>query len=213
MRFGEFIGERIADGIMTIDRQCDLLINGIEGGLCNIKRQFAPLAVAELGKKLTEETLTSWLLSKHLVATELSMELERHYPASREECDLVLSDPDGRSFWIEVKNSWRHWFNCDGTFGRSSAYKGYLFGDESHPGLPHDFRKLERLTDRDATGVGVQLIGFESTRHLMEEDVKLMTRNEKLAERGWVLSHKESWPDRRNPHFRISTWFWTRSTK
>src|SRR6266545_2477056 len=120
------LGNVLCEGVRDIDKRCVRKFNGIDGGLCNVKLQFREQALSELGKRLTEETLISWLLMKHLAQKGFVVELERPYPAGGR-CDLVLSNPVVA--WIEVKLAWKQWFKCDGGTGCSPAYKGYLFGD------------------------------------------------------------------------------------
>ncbi|MDB5355500.1 MAG: hypothetical protein JWN24_1953 [Phycisphaerales bacterium] len=209
-RFPSSLGQFLSNGVREIDLSCNQAIGGVEGGLCNVKAQFAQVAQTEIGKKLTEETLTSWLLSKQLRAAGVDVELERHYPGSREECDLVIEGDQDRRFWIEVKYGSKRWYRRDGSTGRTSAYKGYLLGDASHPGTAHDFRKLVRLKSTDAFGIGVLLIGFDSTIAQMDADIDRLTSQERLTEEGWSLATHERWLDRRNDTFRINCWFWCR---
>jgi hypothetical protein len=209
--FPNRLGRLLATGVREIDRSCDHLIKGVESGLCNVKTRFAAEAYEELEKKLTEETLTSWLLQKQLQRIGFRVEAERFYPATRQECDLVLIDGDKASFWIEVKYAWKKWCNCDGTVGRSSSFKGYLLGDFSHPGTAHDFRKLLTLFPDHASQVGLLLIGLDSVSAPMDSEISLLIEQQRLHENGWQLSHHESWPDRRNETFRINCWFWSHS--
>jgi hypothetical protein len=210
-RFPIWLGTFLASGVREIDRACDHIIKGFEGGLCNVKSRFAPDAYAVLGKKLTEETLTSWLLQKCLQGAGFQVQAEHYYPGTRQECDLVLYGRNKCSFWIEVKYAWKRWFNCNGTTGRSSNFKGYLLGDESHSGAAHDFRKLSRLLPTPASGVGMLLIGLDSIKAPMDVEIATLTAQESLPDNGWNLACHESWTDRRNEQFRINCWFWSRT--
>jgi hypothetical protein len=204
------LGDFLIAGIRQIDLACNKLVNGIEGGLCDVERQFQAEALAETGLTLTEELLISWQLEKQLSASGLSVKREHRYPGSREECDLVITMANGNRFWVEVKNAWRHWFNPDGTSERSSAYRGYLFGDESHLGAAHDFEKLEQLRPTDAHWLGVLLIGFDSDKARMAGDIQELTDTKQLIARGWKIVASKRWADRRNANFGISTWFWSK---
>jgi hypothetical protein len=208
--FPTSLGKLLAKGVLEIDRSCDHQIKGIEGGLCNVKSRYVAEALAELGRKLTEETLTSWLLQKRLEQIGFRVESEHPYPGTRKKCDLVLHNDDERKFWIEVKYAWKRWYACNGKTGQSSAFKGYLLGDASHAGAAHDFRKLMKLSRAHAYGIGVLLIGLDSLTAPMDAEVAKLVEQEALAANGWSLAAHESWPDRRNDAFRINCWFWNR---
>ena len=60
------IGDLLTAGVHEIDLRCNGRIGNVERGLCNVCGQFKEAAFEELGKRLTEETITSWLLSKTL---------------------------------------------------------------------------------------------------------------------------------------------------
>jgi len=206
----KLLGSFLTDAIAQIDMQCSTLHNGVEYGLCNVKLQFKDQALAETGKKLTEELLIAWLLAKRLKEHGCGVSSEHPYPGTREKCDLVINLPSGDRVWVEVKHAWKHWYNCDGTAGTSINYRGYLFGDASHPGTAHDFDKLERVSAAETEWVGVLLIGFKSKVRPMNTDVQeLMTRMQ-LNNRVWNLSVSKNWFDRRNPEFGIGVWFWIR---
>ena len=211
LTFSAEIGSFLADSVHSIDLSCNTLMHGVEAGLCNVKPLFAPQALSELGKKLTEETLISWLISKRFNSVDIFAKPEQKYPGSNEECDLVLHLSRNRQFWIEAKLAWRRWYNCNGSAKGSSSFNGYLHGDATHPGAAHDFRKLERVTRVDAEWMGVLLIGFDSLKAPMDSAVKELEACEKLVERGWSMVATQKWTDRRNPLFRINCWFWTRS--
>jgi hypothetical protein len=203
------LGAFLVEGIKTIDRECSTLINGVEAGLCNVKRQFADAARDGTKKKLREENLISWRLKTLMDKVGIQVATEKKYPGCNKKCDLVILADEGR-IWIEVKLAWKNWFNCKGTEGTSSNYKGYLFGDLSHPGTSHDFHKLERLTSDNARRLGLLLIGFDSLRKSMQHDIDDLAEQEKLADRGWAIGHHDAWLDRRNEQFRINCWFWSK---
>jgi hypothetical protein len=206
--FPALLGDFLANGVRDVDLSCNHLINGIEGGLCNIKSRFAAEAHSELGKRLTEETLTTWLLLKRLKAAGCEADAEVHYPGTRKECALVLRGSDKRGFWIEVKYAWKGWYGCNGKAGRSPNFKGYLLGDYSHPGTAHDFRKLMKLSRLHARGLGVLLVGLDSLKRPMDAEIVRLVEQENLTAEGWSLAAHKSWPDRRNDSFRINCWFW-----
>ena len=207
-----YVGNLLSAGVRDIEVRCDQLINGVEGGLSNIKSRFREEALAEVGKKLTEETLTSWLLAKRLQAAGFVTDVERPYPDSNEECDLVLYTGDERRFWVEVKYAWKRWFRCEGVDKANPVFKAYLLGDASHPGAAHDFRKLARLRRPDAERVGVLLIGLDSTAKPMDPEIALLAEQEKLAAHRWELVVETHWRDRRDSSFRLNSWFWSRAT-
>jgi hypothetical protein len=204
------LGNFLIEGVRQIDQSCSDVFDAHENGLVNVKRQHAAKVLAETGRKLTEELLIAYRLAQQLRANGIPVKSEHPYPGSREKCDLVVTLENHAHFWVEVKNAWKHWFNCNGTSGTSSAYKGYLFGDASHPGTAHDFGKLERVRQPDAHWHGVLLIGFDSDQTPMAKDIQELMDKERLTTRGWTLAAKNRWSDRRNPSFGIATWFWSR---
>ncbi len=204
------LGDFLINGVREIDLSCSSLIDGVQIGLRNVKRQFAAEALEETGHKLTEELLISWLLAKQLSTTGLSVVREQRYRGSREECDLLVALADKMRFWIEIKLAWKNWLRNDGLKGFSSNYRGYLFGDESHRGTVHDFDKLERVRQPDAQWLGVLLIGFDSNEASMTSDIQELIDKKQLLARGWSLTSKDRWADRRNTSFGISAWFWMR---
>lgn len=205
------LGFVLIEGVKVIDSECTTILHGTEAGLCNVKRQFSEEARVETGKRLTEETVISWQLSKSVANLGLKTSIEVSYPHSKKRCDLVIRSEDNKSVWIELKLASKTWLNCKGrTTGTSSSYKGYLFGDDSHPGTAHDFAKLEGLTGRYASRLGMLLIGFDSLQNRMDDDVVKLAVQERLADRGWTLSRQDSWLDRRDERFGINCWFWSR---
>ncbi len=188
-------------------------LHGTEAGLCNVKRQFQDECGIETGKSLTEENLISWRLTKQLNSQGINARSEYSYPGTRHRCDIVINSVIEKSVWIEVKLAWKSWLNCKGrTTGRSPNFKGYLFGDASHPGTAHDFHKLETLERHGACRLGLLLIGFDSLKSRMDQDIIRLAEQERLKDRLWNLLHQDTWLDRRDNQFRIHCWFWSRET-
>lgn len=207
----ESLGDFLINGVQQIDLSCSSTLHGIERGICNIKSHYAEEAFEATGLKLTEETITSWLLSRRLLSAGLPVDLERKYPGERKRCDLVVTLPGAESCWVEVKYAWKTWFNCDGTSTRNKLYGPYLYGDKYHDHCAAaDFRKLEALPPTDANWTGFLLIGTDSERHPMADDVERLESLVDLDRGGWRRVAHRHWPDRRAAGFGIGCWFWLR---
>jgi hypothetical protein len=196
------IGWQLMEGVRLIDLACNRLRHGVEGGLCNVKFQFDADVADGIhpppGKRVKEEDAISWMLAKRTVA-----KCWGRYPGSRKTCDLVIQDPEP-SLWVEVKLAWKRWFNCDGTFGSSSAYLPYLYGSKHKThSFGDDFDKVLTLAPPSAH-VGVLLVGFDGIDAPMT--VELGDFMKPTCESGWIVSHM-MWPDRRSAWCRINCWF------
>jgi hypothetical protein len=132
------------------------------------------------------------------------------YRNSGEKCDLLIHVTSKNRAAVEVKNAWKRWCRYDGSVGTSSAFKGYLLGDSSHPGAAHDFDKLEHGGWDRNTWLGVLVIGFDTYEAPMGDMIQELIRKKDLVQRGWRLSAHQHWPDRKNEQFRIACWFWSR---
>jgi hypothetical protein len=208
----ESLGNFLIDGVHQIDLSCSSTLHGIERGICNVKGHYSAEALEATGAKLTEETITSWLLSRRLASAGLPSDLERRYPGARKRCDLVVTLPGAESGWIEVKYAWKTWFNCDGSSVRNKVYGPYLYGDKYHPHCAlNDFRKLEGLSPSDAKWAGFLLIGTDSTRHPMAADIERLESLVDLDRAGWKRVAQRYWQDRRCTGFGIGCWFWLRA--
>lgn len=204
-------GWLLMNAVRDIDLQCCRTINGVEMGLCNIKRQFH--ADVEEGKapppprKVCEEDAISWLLGQRLEAASIPAEFWVKYPGQRKTCDIVASLSPDVKLWVEVKLAWKQWFNCSGTHRKSSAYKPYLLGSmhKTHSAFD-DFAKMEALCPAEAHAATL-LIGFDHIESPMEEEVLSLSRAAYRS--GWIGDHL-MWHDRRNPSCRIHCWFWHR---
>lgn len=105
----------VADSIIEIDRDCCTLLNDVEHGLVNVKLEFREQAQRQLFQKLTEEQLIAWLIFTRAIASGATVAWEQHYPDStRQRCDLVFMLSDTERLWLELKGSWKAWFNCVG---------------------------------------------------------------------------------------------------
>lgn len=195
----------LTDAIQETDRQCQSLINGIECGLLNVKRQFAASALQTTGKKLTEETLLAWLIRDRLAARGLTVEWEKPYPETkRRRCDLVVEFAD-TTLWLEIKLAWKAWHECiKGPVRRNRSFEPYLFGWNRSHSFRHDFEKLEGSRIPPEHDRAICLIGFDTFQKTMDDAVR------KVAETfpAWQVASSSHWPDRRNNDFRIAVWHW-----
>jgi hypothetical protein len=205
------IGWLLMSAVRDIDLGCTRPVNGVENGLCNVRRQFVADVkagiVAPPPRNVKEEDAITWLLSR-VLQPPLEANLRVPYPGSRKTCDLVITLPNLWSLWVEVKLAWKRWFNCDGKFGKSSSYLPYLNGSKHKThSAADDFAKLVQLSPRESH-LGFLLIGFDSIDAPMVDDMRVLSKA--AHENGWTAD-QIAWHDRRNAKCRINCWFWHRS--
>ena len=213
------LGRLLMRGVVGIDLECKRLLNGVEYGLCNVKRQFRE-DVAEgfypdaPKRKLTEEPATAWLLAKRL-PHGLVVRPEEPYPVNRrKKCDLVVVLKGGVAVWVEVKFSWKNWFECINGYKTNSdfIFQDYLLGNHHSHSAAGDFVKLIDLAPASAY-LGVLLIGFDSTDAPMNQDIENLEKQ--AVGVGWLRDDPQRWKDRRDPTGRchINCWFWRHSPR
>jgi hypothetical protein len=171
--------------------------------------QFQDLALRETGQHLSRERLIVWRLWTKLQNLGWHVDWESPYPRSRRKCDLVVALRNSARLWLEVKVSWRAWFECErGPVHSNPAYRSYLMGTHRTHSLRHDLEKLGQNPSLAGDYRGVCLIGFDSKRSPMDEDVRSILKS--AHERGlpWQATAERHWPDRRNNDFRINVWGW-----
>ena len=206
--------------VEAVDLKCNRAFNGVEYGLCNVKRQFAEDIAARLytdapTRRLTEEPATAWLLARQL-PQDLAAQSEEPYPVDRrKKCDLVVTLHSGVVFWVEVKFAWKNWYgyidksNCVRGVETNSDffYQGYLFGNHHSHSAAGDFAKLTELAPASAH-LGLLLVGFDSTDAPMDKDIQSLERQPVSV--GWLREEPRRWKDRRDPaaRCRINCWFW-----
>lgn len=198
----------VTSTIREIDLSCQSLVNQIEGGLVNVRKEFRQKALDETGKKLSEETLIAWLIFRRIRDTGFRVDWERSYPGQRrKKCDLVVHLDENTLFWIEVKLAWKSWFECiRGPVLENPNYESYLFGVSKTHSLNHDFEKLAAGRFQPWDDRVICLIGFDSFDSPMDQDVKKVAS----LHPDWELHNEDHWADRRCEQFRLNVWNWLR---
>lgn len=195
----------VTEAICEADRQCQTLVNGIECGLLNVKKQFAAVALEATGKKLTEEALLAWLIRNRLTERGLTVQWEKHYPGTKQRrCDLVV-ELDDTTLWLEIKLAWKAWHECiKGPVYHNSSFEPYLYGWNKSHSFRNDFEKLERSRICANHDRAICLIGFDTFQKTMDSAVHDVA----ASFPGWQLASSSHWADRRNEKFRIAVWHW-----
>ncbi len=194
----------VTEAIREADRQRQTLINGIEGGLLNVKRQFSASALQATDKKLTEETLLAWLIRDRLALKGVPVQRERSYPETkRRRCDLVVELGD-TTLWLEIKLAWKAWHECIKGPVRNPSFEPYLYGWNKSHSFRHDFEKLEQSRIPVEHDRAICLIGFDTFQKTMDTAVHTIAATFPT----WQLARSDHRPDRRNDDFRIAVWHW-----
>lgn len=141
-------------------------------------------------------------------------EAEVPYPGQKRMwCDNVITFPDGKTLWLELKGAWKtYWAEC----GKLRMYQSHLF----HPLLPGldkskkhtaatDVSKLQLLHKPYADLVGLLLLGFDCESYSIAADVQQFQVLAKLDAAPWSL-FSDSWPDPYRPEQREHAWLWIR---
>jgi hypothetical protein len=116
--------ESMVAAIRDLDRECSSVWNDLEYGLVHVVWQFQDLALRETGQHLSRERLIVWRLWTKLQNLGWHVDWESPYPRSRRKCDLVVALRNSARLWLEVKVSWRAWFECErGPVHSNPAYR------------------------------------------------------------------------------------------
>ena len=205
--------ERVTASIAEIDEECRTILGGVEHGLVNVKAEFRELASRQTGKKLTEETLIAWLVQQKLVSAGRQIDWEVPYPGHRQSaCDLVIDVGARCRLWLELKLSWKAWFNCRSAPTYSNGwYQSYLWGTNRTHSFRHDFEKLGNARIPGADHRAVCLIGFDRVQAPMDAEVMAVVHAAREEDGRWVAATERCWSDRRCRDFRINVWSWVLS--
>jgi hypothetical protein len=202
--------EQVADTIGEIDRACNTLLNGIEHGLVNVKREFRDRVYQETGKKLKEEQLIAWLVRKKLISAGWHVDWESPYPTNVDrECDLVVGLKGSSKLWLELKLAWKAWFNCASQPRYSNGvYHSYLQGSNRSHSFRQDFEKLERGSWPLGDCRAICLIGTDYVKAPMGQEVAAVVESVRQHGFHWEAATERHWSDRRCSDFRINVWSW-----
>lgn len=134
-----------------------------------------------------------------------------HHPRWR--CDDVVTLPDGRRLWLENKGAWKDYWHqqC-----KLSIYRSYLLhplvagldASKSHT-VPLDIEKLAGLRSSEADCAAILLIGFDSDRAPMGEDVAQLIELARLDQVPWSTA-TDQWPDAYRTGCHVRCWLWWR---
>ena len=198
--------QQVTNAVREIDLECRSLVNGIECGLINVRKEFRALAHEQTGKKLTEETLIAWLVRQKLNRQLSNIEWEKPYPRNqRRKCDLVFPLGKSNFLWLELKLAWKAWFECiKGPIVSNPSFLSYLHGLNKTHSFRHDFEKLSGSHIPSTDSRAICLIGFESLKSPMESDVRKIVSQHP----DWSLANETAWIDRRCNAFQIHVWNW-----
>jgi hypothetical protein len=163
------------------------------------------------------EPLWTLRLTSLLKGEGFSASSEVRYPPQvsgrRGKCDLVVELDGGKTIWIEIKGAWKVWENKE---TNQWIYRSYLL-HPLEPGLDKnkshtaalDVEKLRALTSVDAAYVGMLLIGFDSSTHRMDADMRDLVRLAKLDTGHWSETSTK-WLDHHRKHNHVKCWFFCR---
>ena len=136
-------------------------------------------------------------------------EKEEHYPVNpSNRCDLVVDLPDNKPFWIEIKGAWKEWGRQKKSY--ENIYKSHLgLDNKKENNAAHDLVRLNTLQLRDASAVGLLLIGFDSEMVTMNDDIVKFKSLSVLESEQWKLEYDE-WKDqhRRESRCQVRCWLW-----
>lgn len=99
------------------------------------------------------EDLWSSRLAEMYRARGLTAQDQVYYPGSRKRCDLVISSPRGKRFWIEVKGAWTQYVYPSYSKANPS-FKKYLHATAD------DVDKLKTLSLPHAHDLGLLVLGL-----------------------------------------------------
>jgi hypothetical protein len=155
---------------------------------------------AQPRKVFNSEVQWSRRLAEVLRLRGFECQAECRYPGeSRQRCDVVVNLASATRLWMEIKGAWRAKF--DPPAPNSSYHKHLVLAVE-------DVDKLESLTNKDASGVAMILVGFDQLElPITEEHVNLIRA--KTKHDAWVESTADWLTDGR-VKFRTRLWIWSR---
>lgn len=119
----------------------------------------------------------------------------------------MLSDTE--RLWLELKVSWKAWFNCVGApVVSNSAYLSYLQGTNRSHSFRQDFGKMNSGNWSGNDHRAICLIGLDKVGNPMDGEVAAVASPFETGSPAWVRSAERHWPDRRCTDFRVSVWTW-----
>ena len=104
--------------------------------------------------------------------------------------------------WLEMKMAWKDW-HLRGD--KASNFDAYLNGASKTHSFAQDFDKLSMLTAEHGQYAGELLIGLDSIKKPMIENVSAAI--EKIDLRFWRQMGPETWIDRNCSDYRFHLWF------
>ena len=199
----------VFDALARMDTAASTMVRGHRAGLCD----FA----GHLGiTTKTYEVPIYRALAKNLDGSGFAAVSDQRYPGGTQSCDVLVTLPDARKLWMEVKQAWKCWFsNRSGQVEKSGFYTSYLLGPRAG-GLARthsagqDFEKIEQLRPPHADCLAFLLIGFEAAADSMDAEILRLEKLNDLSPRGWRRFDGPIIPDSNAPACRIRMWLWCR---
>jgi hypothetical protein len=127
----------------------------------------------------------------------LTADAQSPYPGTRKRCDLVITSPRGKRFWIEVKGGWTECIYPGGTSAYQS-FKKYLYSTAD------DIDKLLALSPPAAHDLGLLLVAFDRLGRPVQDRHLDVVRSRAT---GWSEECDE-WDERHWVGHRVRCWFW-----
>ena len=194
--------------LRQLDAESTTVINGVETGLAAYNWHRGTHSEELAWAARLRELLDAEGYRTHGECPYPGQELKK---GKKKCCDIVIEMPDDSRVWLEIKAAWKKYFSSrDGLQTNERNYGPYLFGGSKSHSAAGDLKKLEVVSNRDASHVAFLLIGFDAADSPMDADVGNMIRAEQLDRRGWRSMPSTPWSDRRCASCRIYPWFWWR---
>lgn len=130
-----------------------------------------------------------------------------NYPASRRNCDLIVSLPENRRLWLETKVAWWIWPASDGAINRSLCTKHMISRTDNSAYC--DITEKLPLVANGSDFAGQLVIGFDSEEHSLDKVVYGLAKDAKLGGPNWMRLY-DSWPNPEDNAYRVRAWIWCR---
>lgn len=208
------LGEVLFRLLREMDEEATTIRDGSPTGLWWFGAHVKPMQKRPKTEPCWSESLATKLRKLPLEAGSEVAYPKGRLPGKRDKkCDLVVSLPSGLRVWIEVKGSWKKWWEDR---RQTRSYLSHLL----HPLVPGldaskdhtaatDISKLSVLRKSEADAVGLLLVGFDAISNPMDSEVLRLADLGGLNTAPWRASHVY-WHCTRRAGERVACWFWWR---